>query len=423
MEVIMPEQKLPFGKTLAFGAQQMFACFSATVLVPLLVGLPSSVALFSAGVGTVVYLLCTGFKVPMFLGSSFAFIAPLIATTQQFGWGAASGAIICAGLFYAVVSLIISRVGLKWLDVVFPPVVIGSIIMVIGLGLAPTAVKGALYDGAGVYHLEYLAIAIVTMAIIALVGTLAKGFFKAIPILVGLVGGYVFVAIMGAIMPGSNWDLLNMSLVAEAPWLTLPLGPGFGRWEFNFVAIVTFLIVSLATLVEHIGDNYTISGIVGREFYKDPGLHRTILGDGLATAIAGITGSVPNTSYGECSATQAISKVHSVRVILAAAIIAITLSFFGKFSALVGTIPAPVMQGACMILYGMIASSGLRNIVRAGVDYDDTRNLFISSAILTSGIGGAVLTIGSGELAFTLSGMAFATVLGIILNLVLPKSK
>ena len=417
---IMPEDKLPFGQTVLFGVQQLFACFSATILVPLLVGLPSSVALFSAGVGTLIYLVCTGFKVPMFLGSSFAFIAPLIAVSTSFGWGAASGAIICSGIFYAIAALIIGKVGLGWLDRVFPPIVIGSIIVTIGIGLAPTAVQGAMFkDGAP--YLPYLGIAMFTLLTIAFVGTKAKGFFKAVPVLIGLIAGYIFTLIMGAIFPA--FRLIDFSAVKDAPWLTLPFGPGFGHWEFNAVAIITFLIVSLATIVEHIGDNYTISGIVGREFYKNPGLHRTILGDGLASAFAGFTGSVPNTSYGECSATQALSQIHSVRVIAAASIIAIILSFFGKFSALINTIPSPVLNGACLILYGLIASSGLRNIVKSGVDYDDNRNLIICSSILTCGIGGATIAFAVGSATFILSGMAFGTVLGIILNLVLPQTK
>ncbi len=417
---IMPEESLSLGQTILFGFQQLFACFSATILVPLLVGLPSSVALFSAGVGTIIYLICTGFKVPMFLGSSFAFIPPLIATSTAYGWGVTSGAIIASGLFYAIIACIIGNIGTKWLDKVFPPVVIGSVIIVIGIGLAPVAVQGAMFKD-GSPSLSYLLISLFTVAVIAFVGTIGKGFFKAIPLIVGLIAGYIFTLILGTIHPA--FHLIDFNVVKEASWFTLPFGPGFGHWEFNVVAILTFLIVSLATIVEHIGDNYTISGIVGREFYKNPGLHKTILGDGLASAFAGFTGSVPNTSYGECSATQALSQVHSVKVILAAAISAIILSFFGKFSALIGTIPGPVLNGACLILYGMIASSGLRNIVKAGVNYDDNRNLIICSTILTCGIGGATLSVVMGSNTFVLSGTAFAVVIGIILNLVLPTKK
>jgi uracil permease len=357
----------------------------------------------------------------MIVSSSFAFLPALFATVND--TSTRSGAIIVAGLFYAVVSLIVSRAGLKWLDKIFPPVVIGSVIITIGMGLAPTAVKGALFDGAGAYHIEYLVIALFTIGVISLVGTIAKGFFRAIPLFSGLIAGYIFTLAMGAIFPESAFNLISFKSVSDAQWLTLPFGPSAFRPTFELATIIMFLVVSLATLVEHLGDLFTISGIVGRDFYKDPGAHKTILGDGLATAAAGLLGSVPNVSYGECSATQALSKVHSVRVMLAAAIIAIILSFFGKISAIVGTIPAPVLNGACFTLYGLIASSGLRNLVKAGVDYDDNRNLLISSVILTSGIGGALLQFAIGGTQFTLQGMAFGTVLGIILQLTLPKSK
>jgi uracil permease len=418
MSKIMPEEKLPFGKTIAFSFQQLFACFGATILVPIIVGLPPYVALFSAGVGTLIYLACTRFKVPMFLGSSFAFIAPLASVSAASGWNAVAGGIIVAGLFYAVVALVISRVGTQWVNVLFPPVVIGSVIMTIGIGLSATAVQQATQLD-GKYSLKALLIAMVTLFSIALFSIKGRGFFKAIPIILGIVTGYVFTLIVGIV---TGKPSIDFSVITANGLFTIPLGGAAFKPTFETGAIITFIVVSLATLIEHLGDLFTISGIVGRDFYKDPGPSKTILGDGLATAAAGLFGSVPNVSYGECSATQALSQVHSVRVIAGAAIIAIILSFIAPVSGLINTIPGPVLGGACLILYGLIASSGLRNIVKAGVDYDDSRNLIISSAILTSGIGGCALTFTlPGGQIFSIAGMAFGTVLGIVLNLVLPK--
>jgi uracil permease len=418
MSKIMPEENLPLGRTIAFSFQQLFACFGATILVPIIVGLPPYVALFSAGVGTLIYLTCTRFKVPMFLGSSFAFIAPLASVSAASGWNAVAGGIIVAGLFYAVIAMVISRIGTQWVNVLFPPVVIGSVIITIGIGLSSAAVQQATQLD-GVYSLKALLIAMVTLFTIALFSIKGKGFIKAIPIILGIATGYVFTVVLGIV---TGKPLIDFSVITANGLFTLPFGEAAFKPTFETGAIITFVVVSLATLIEHLGDLFTISGIVGRDFFKDPGPSKTILGDGLATAAAGLFGSVPNVSYGECSATQALSQVHSVRVIAGAAIIAIILSFIAPVSGLINTIPGPVLGGACLILYGLIASSGLRNIVKAGVDYDDSRNLIISSAILTSGIGGCALTFAlPGGQMFSIAGMAFGTVLGIILNLILPK--
>jgi uracil permease len=413
--VIMPEEKLPFWQTLSFSVQQLFACFSACILVPLIVGLSPSIALFSAGGGTIIYLCCTKFKVPMFLGSSFAFIPALISVSKQFGWGAVSVAVIFSGLFYALISIVIGKRGLGWLDKIFPPIVIGSVIVTIGMSLLPATVTATFGAGEN-YSIWKTIIGLLTFIVIALVSTKAKGYFKAISVLIGIIIGYIVTIMLTSFV---STDFQGFKPVAEAPWFVLPINKEGLRYSFQWPAVLTFLIVSLATIVEHIGDNYTISSIVGREFYKNPGLHRTILGDGLASAFAGLMGSVPNTSYGECSATQAISKVHSIKVIFGAAVLAIVLSFFGKFSALIGTIPWSVLNGACLALYGMISASGLKRIVSAGVDFNHTRNLLICSVILTIGIGGVLLKIGT----FQLSGVALATVVGIVLNLVLPQEK
>jgi uracil permease len=391
--------------------------FGATILVPILTGLSPSAALFTAGTGTLIYILCTGAKVPAFLGSSFAFIPPLISVTAVYGLSAAMGGAIAAGIFYCIVGLIIKFAGTGWLDKALPPVVIGSVIVVIGLNLAPTAMSMAMNDGDGNYSLVYLSIATVTLGVTIAANILLKGFFSTIPILIGLVAGYLFTLIMGSVFPA--YALINFQVVSDAPWFGLP---SFQVPSFNFVAVLTFIIVSLATICEHLGDTLVTSKVVGQDFYKTPGLHRTLAGDGLATAWAALWGGPPNTTYGENIGVMAITRVYSVWVIGGAAVVAVILSFFRKFGALIQTIPGPVLGGISMLLFGIIASSGLRTIVESGVDYKDKRNLTISSVIFVIGIGGGKLLFNiTGDLQFQLAGVAFATVVGIILNLVFPR--
>jgi uracil permease len=372
--------------------------------------------------------LITAAKVPAFLGSSFAFIPALIGISQQYGMAYALGGAMCAGLFYAIVAGIIRIAGKNWLDKALPPVVIGSVIIVIGLNLAPTAMQSAMLNN-GEYSLVYFSIAIVTLAIAIIATIFCKGFFNTISILIGLVGGYLFTLIMGCIFPA--YKLIDFTAVKEAAWFGLPFlqqnADGSYFWflpKFALVPILTFIIVSLATICEHLGDTLVTSKVVGRDFYKDPGLHRTLLGDGVATAWAALWGGPPNTTYGENVGVMAITKVYSVWVIGGAAVIAVLLSFIQKFGAIIQTIPGPVMGGISMLLYGLIASSGLRTIVESGVDYTDKRNLTISSVILVIGLGGGMLqfTIGK-DFTFSLGGVALATLVGIILNLVIPNTK
>jgi uracil permease len=416
-ERIMPEDRVkPLWKELGFSIQMMFSCFSATILVPLIVGLSPSIALFSAGIGTIIYLLCTGFKVPMFLGSSFAFIPALLSTSQQFGWGATSVGVIASGLFYTLIAFIIGKKGTNWLDKVFPPIVIGSVIITIGMSLLPATISATFGQGEN-YNIWKVIIGLITFGVIAFISTKLKGYIKAISILIGIIFGYILTIVLSIIV---KTDFIGFSSIKEAPWFVVPINKeGFLHYTFEPSVVITFLIVSLATIIEHIGDNYTISSIVGREFYKVPGLHKTILGDGLASAFAGLVGSVPNTSYAESVATQNISSVHSVRVIFGAALLAVILSFFGKFSALIATIPWSVLNGACLALYGMISASGLKKIVEAKIDFNHIRNLLICSSILTIGIGGVSIQIGK----FSLTGVALATLIGIVLNLTLPKEE
>ncbi|MFA6773504.1 MAG: solute carrier family 23 protein, partial [Sphaerochaeta sp.] len=397
----------------------VFAMFGATILVPILTGLSPSTALFTAGTGTLLYILITGAKVPAFLGSSFAFIPALIAISSSYGVAYAMGGAFVSGLFYTLVAFIIKKAGYSWLNKALPPVVIGSVIVVIGLNLAPTAMGMAMNDANGNYSLFLLTIAAVTLTLTIVANIFSKGFFSIIPILLGLLGGYFFALIIGLIFP--QYALISFAAVKDAAWFGLPT---FALPKFNVVAAVTFIVVSLATICEHLGDTLTISKVVGKDFYKDPGLDRTIAGDGLATLWASFWGGPPNTTYGENIGVLALTRVYSVWVTGGAAVVAIFLSFFPKFGALIQTIPNPVLGGISMLLFGTIASSGLRTLVDAGVNYEDKRNLTISSVILVIGIGGGTLSFAMGKnLTFSLAGVALATLVGILLNLVLPKTK
>ena len=427
-QIYGPNDRPPLSKWIPLSFQHVFAMFGATILVPILTGLSTSTALFTAGTGTLIYILITGAKVPAFLGSSFAFIPALIAIGSEYGVPYAMGGAIFAGLFYAIVALIIKFTGKNWLDKALPPVVIGSVIVVIGLNLAPTAINQAMFNN-NEYSLVCLSISAVTLLIAVVASIFFKGFFNTLSILFGLIGGYLFTLIMGFIFPA--YRFIDFSAVKEAKWFALPFlqtgADGSYFWmapKFNIVAILTFIIVSLATICEHLGDTLTTSKVVGKDFYKDPGLHRTLLGDGVATAWAALWGGPPNTTYGENIGVMAITKVYSVWVIGGAAVIAVLLSFCQKFGALIQTIPTPVLGGICTLLYGLIASSGLRTIVDAGVNYEDKRNLTISSVILVLGIGGGLLQFKVGQdFTFSLGGVALATIVGIILNLVIPNKK
>jgi uracil permease len=357
--------------------------------------------------------------VPAFLGSSFAFIPPLIGISASHGLSYALGGAVAAGIFYCLVGLIIRFAGTKWLDKALPPVVTGSVIVVIGLNLAPTAMNMAMNDSSGNYSLVCLSIAAVTLGVTVAANIFLKGFFSTIPILIGLAAGYLFTLIMGRFF--SAYHIYDLTVVAQAPWFGLPV---FQAPSFSFVPVLTFMIVSLATICEHLGDTLVTSKVVGQDFYKNPGLHRTLAGDGLATAWAAFWGGPPNTTYGENIGVMAITRVYSVWVIGGAAVIAVFLSFFRKFGALIQTIPTPVLGGISMLLFGIIASSGLRTIVESGVDYKDKRNLTISSVIFVIGIGGGKLAFNiTQDLRFELAGVALATVVGVLLNLIFPPSR
>lgn len=416
--IYMPADRPPVSKWIPLSIQHVFAMFGATVLVPILTGLSVTSALFTAGTGTLIYILITGAKVPAFLGSSFAFIPAIIGIAATYGVPYAMGGAVAAGIFYGIIATIIRASGLTWVKKVLPPVVIGSVIIVIGLSLAPTAIDMAMNDASGNYSLVYLSMAVVTLAATVVANIFLKGFFSIIPILIGLVFGYLFTLVMGFVFP--LYALIDFSGVQEAAWMGLPQ---FQVPKFNVVAMVTFIIVSLATMAEHLGDTVTLGNVVGKDFTQNPGLHRTLAGDGVATAWAAFWGGPPNTTYGENIGVMAITRVYSVWVIGGAAVVATILSFFPKVGALIQTIPTPVIGGISMLLFGIIASSGMRNLVESGVDYKDKRNLIISSVILVIGIGGGLVAfpIGGG-LEFQMGGVALATLIGIVLNLVIPKT-
>ncbi|WP_319475594.1 solute carrier family 23 protein [Marispirochaeta aestuarii] len=415
------EQRPPLSRWIPLSFQHVFAMFSATVLVPLLTGLNPAVALFTSGIGTLLYIVITRGKVPTYLGSSFAYIAPLIAVSASYGVEYALGAGFCVGLFYLLVAFIIRQAGTGWLDRMLPPVVIGSVIIVIGLKLAPTAMNMAMYpfaDPSQGYNGGFALIAAVTLGIAIVSMIVLKGFFTVIPILIGIAGGYLFTLIMGSFLPA--FSLIDFTPVSEASWF------GFAKLvlpKFSLVPIVTFLLVSMATIAEHLGDTMVLSKVVGRDFYKNPGIHRTLAGDGAATALASLFGGPPNTTYGENIGAMAISRVYSVWVIGGAAVIAVLLSFIQKVGALIQTIPTPVMGGISMMLFGIIASAGIRTVVESGVDYTCKRNLTITSVILVIGIGGGKIFFPITEaLNFELADVALATFVGIVLNLILPPS-
>jgi len=420
-EELRPNERPSLGHWIPLSFQHVFAMFGATILVPILTGLSPSTALFTAGTGTLIYILCTGAKIPAFLGSSFAFIPPLIGISSTYGVGYAMGGAIAAGLFYCLVALIIKFAGTKWLDRAMPPVVIGSVIIIIGLFLAPVAMNMASRtnpNDPGTYSLVYLSIAAFTLAVTIVASIFFKGFFATIRILIGLVAGYLFTLIMGLFIPAYN--IIPFEVVKEAAWFGFPK-PQIP--SFNFVAIFTFIIVSLATICEHLGDMVVVSKVVGQDFYKNPGLHRTLTGDGLASVWAALWGGPPNTTYSENIGVMAITRVYSVWVLGGAAVVAILLSLFQKFGALIQTIPTPVLGGVSILLFGIIASSGLRTIVESGVNFKDKRNLIITSVMLVIGVGGGRLGFEIKGIPFELANVALATLIGIILNLIFPVSK
>ncbi|NJP36429.1 solute carrier family 23 protein [Alkalicoccus luteus] len=399
-------------KWLMLSIQHLFAMFGATILVPLLTGLSPAVALVSSGLGTLAYLVITKGRIPAYLGSSFAFIAPLIAAV---GIGGPEGAMIgsfFAGILYGIVALVIQATGVSWLMKLLPPVVIGPVIMVIGLGLAGVAIEMAMENPATEsYSGTHFGVAMITLAITITAAIFFRGFFSLVPILTGIVGGYTAAWFFG---------LVDFSAVREASWIQSPefLVP-FVTYEpaLNWTIIAIMVPIAVVTLSEHIGDQMVLSKVVEKNLVKEPGLHRSIMGDGVATVISSLLGGPPNTTYGENIGVVALTRVFSVFVIGGAAVAAVLFGFVGKVSALITTIPTSVMGGVSILLFGIIASNGLRMLIDNQVEIGKKRNLVIVSVVLVIGIGGAFIQVSDDV---QIAGMALATIVGILLNLILP---
>jgi uracil permease len=384
------------------GVQFLFVAFGATVLVPLLVGLDPATALFSAGLGTFIFHLVTKGKVPIFLGSSFAFIAPIIAASKQWGMSGALAGLVGVSLVYFIVSALVKWQGKKLLDRIFPPVVIGPVIILIGLTLSSSAVNMA--------QSNWL-LAGISLITAILVLTLAKGLLKLVPVICGIIVGFTVAYFMG---------LVDFTNVKAAAWFALPNSIShFHMPEFAWAPFLYMIPVAIAPVIEHIGDIYVVGAVAHKDFVKEPGLHRTLLGDGLACLAAAFFCGPPVTTYSEVTGAMSITKVTNPQVIRIAAATAIIFSVIGKLSALLQAIPQAVLGGIMLLLFGTIASVGIQNLVQNHVDLNKTRNIIIISVTLTMGIGGAILTYGT----FSISGIGLSAIVGVLLNLVLPKEK
>ena len=412
----------PLKEAVILAFQHLFAMFGATILVPILVNtaagkevLTIPVALVTSGIGTLIYILCTKGKSPVYLGSSFAFITPIAAAYLKGGIGGAMTGIMAVGLIYCAIAIIIKLVGKDWLDKLLPPVVIGPMIMIIGLGLAPSAIGQIGLTSGTELDVKVLIVAIVSFLTTAIVMTRAKGFLKIIPFLIGIITGYIFAVILG---------MIDFKPVAEASWFSIPhFVIPFKDYKLNFAALMTIAPIALVTLCEHIGDHTSLSNIIGKDLIKEPGLDRTLLGDGIATFVAGFLGGPANTTYGENTSVVGMTKVASVKVIGLAAIFAIIIGFLGKFTALVSTIPNAVLGGVSLLLYGFIAVNGLKVLIKNQVDFEDPKNVIVASSMLVLGLGGAAVAIVNGDLSLTISGMSLAAIVGILLNSLLPKEE
>ena len=411
----------PIGKMIIFALQHVLAMFGATILVPILVNnlagtevLTIPVALFTSGIGTIIYLICTKGKSPVYLGSSFAFISPIAYAYLASGASAVGMGIFITGLVYILFAILIKIFGKTWIDKLLPPLVIGPMIMIIGLSLAPSAVS-QIGLSSNTIEIKGVIVAIVSFLTTALISTRAKGILKVIPFLIGIAVGYILSIILGIV----DFTNLEKESFFSLPKFLIP----FKDYSVSFTGILTIVPIALVTIAEHIGDHIALGSIIKKDLIKDPGLERTLLGDGLATAAAGILGGPANTTYGENTSVVGITKVASTKVILLAAIMAIIISFLGKVTGILSTIPNPVLGGVSLLLYGFIAVNGLKVIVQNKIDFDNLKNVIVTSAMLVIGLGGAVISITTKNINLSISGMSLAAVVGILLNLILPDNK
>ena len=411
-KIYQVDEKVPAGLFLPLSIQHTFAMFGASVLVPIIFGIDAGIVLFMNGVGTLLFIFITKKKAPAYLGSSFAFLGPASLIISTSGFHYAQGAFIITGLLGCLIALIIYKFGTSWINVILPPAAMGAVVSLIGFELTGLTIRGGSI-GANIMTESVTAgditVFLITVGAAVLGSVLFKGFLSTIPILIASIAGYLSAVFFG---------MVDFSVIKEAGLFTLP---HFQLPKFDIRSVITMLPVLLVITSEHISHQVVTSNIIGNDLLKDPGLHRSIFADNFSTALSGLVGGVPTTTYGENIGDMAITKVYSVWVIGGAAVAAVLLSFVQKFGAIIQTIPGPVMGGISMLLYGLIVSSGLRTIVESGVDYKDKRNLTISSVIMVIGIGGGILQFNIGsEFRFALGGVALATVVGILLNLVIP---
>ena len=389
------------------GLQMLFVAFGALVLVPLITGLDSNTALLTAGVGTLLFQLCTGKQVPIFLASSFAFIAPIQYGVQTWGIATTMGGLASAGLVYLALSMLVKLRGTEALQRIFPPIVVGPVIIIIGMGLAPVAVDMSLGKNSTYAYNDAVLVSMVTLLTTLSVAVFAKGLMKLIPIMFGITAGYILCLFLG---------LINFQPVIDAPWFSLPK---LTAPEFNLEAILYMLPIAIAPAVEHVGGIMAISSVTGKDFLKQPGLHRTLLGDGLATAAASLVGGPPNTTYAEVTGAVMLTRNFNPNIMTWAAVWAIAISFCGKVGAFLSTIPTIVMGGIMMLVFGSIAVVGMSTLIRGKVDVTEARNLCIISVVMTFGIGNMFVDVGN----VSLKGISLCAIVAIILNLVLPKAK
>ena len=404
--IIHVEERLPLLQTVPLSLQHLFAMFGSTVLVPFLLNVDPATCLFMNGIGTLIYLAICKWKLPAYLGSSFAFISPVLAVcaTNGMSYADAQGGFIAFGLSFMILALIVDRVGTKWIDILFPPAAMGAIVAIIGLELAPLAMSMSGYMGQaqGMTNETAMIISTFTLVVTILATVLGRGFIAIIPILIGVVSGYILSVFMGVV---------DFTHVAQMPWFSFPT---FYRPHFNASAIMMIMPALFVVFAEHLGHLFVTSDIVGRNLIKEPGLHRSLFADGLSNVLSGLLGSTPNTTYGENMGVMAMTGVYSTWVIAGAAVFAIIFSFVGKIAALIHGIPTPVMGGVCILLFGFIAASGIRMLIEKKVDYTNSRNLILTAVVMITGLSGATVVIGPVQL----KGMGLATVVAIILSLV-----
>lgn len=403
--IIQVDERLPLLQTIPLSLQHLFAMFGSTVLVPFLLHVDPATALFMNGIGTILYLLICKGRLPAYLGSSFAFISPVLAVcaTSGMDYGDAQGGFIVFGLSFIVLAGIVNKVGTRWIDVLFPPAAMGAVVAIIGLELAPLAMtmSGYLGEASGMTNETAMIISTFTLIITLLATVLGRGFIGIIPILIGVISGYILSWFMGVV---------DFSVVETTPWISVPT---FYEPKFNLSAIMMIMPALFVVFAEHLGHLFVTSDIVGRNLIEDPGLHRSLFADGLSNVLSGLVGSTPNTTYGENMGVLAITGVYSTWVIGGAALLAVIFSFVGKIAALIHGIPVPVMGGVCILLFGFIAASGIRMLVEKHVDYTRSKNLILTAVTMICGLSGATIAVGPVQL----KGMGLATVVAMILSL------